>query len=307
MSVQNKRKYDPDFKRNAVLLSEEPGRTVPEVAENLGINSDLIYRWCTVPLSKRKVRNEKLRRRIKNLFFEHKGMVGSPIITADIREDSEFSNVRRPRVARHMKDMGLKCKTVKKFVATTDSKHNEPVAPNLLDRQITVPTPDTVYVGDITCIEIGKNGIISWFLSICFLEWLLAGISVLLLKGTQRYKLSIKKAILRRRPGKGSMVHSDRGVQYASSDFRAALQKNGFIQSMSRKGNCWDNAEAESFFHSIKTQMIHHRKFQNVVEVEQALFNYIEIYYNRRRKHSTNGYKAPAQYEMEWWNNKKAA
>lgn len=279
---------------------------VKKMCHVLDVSVSGYYRWRTVPLSKRKVRNEKLRRRIKELFFEHEGMVGSPIITADIREDSEFSNVSRPRVARHMKDMGLKCKTVKKFVATTDSKHNEPVAPNLLDRQFTVPTPDTVYVGDITYIEIGKK----WHYLTVFIDlfsrmvvgWDLSA-------SLERYSTiqALNKAILRRRPGKGLMVHSDRGVQYASSDFRAALQKNGFIQSMSRKGNCWDNAVAESFFHSIKTQMIHHRKFQNVAEAEQALFNYIEIYYNRRRKHSTNGYKAPAQYEMEWWNNKKAA
>ncbi len=103
------------------------------------------------------------------------------------------------------------------------------------------------------------------------------------------------------------MIHSDRGVQYASDDFRKILKKHHFIQSMSRKGNCWDNAVAESFFHSIKTQMIHHCRFQNVAETEQALFNYIEVYYNRRRKHSTNGYKSPAHYEAECWNNKKAA
>ena len=103
------------------------------------------------------------------------------------------------------------------------------------------------------------------------------------------------------------MIHSDRGIQYASGDFRAILKKHRFIQSMSRKGNCWDNAVAESFFHSIKTQMIHHCKFQNVAETEQALFNYIEVYYNRRRRHSTNGYKSPVNYELECWNNKKAA
>jgi len=125
----------------------------------------------------------------------------------------------------------------------------------------------------------------------------------------ERYSMmrALNKSILRRRPNQGLMIHSDRGVQYASDDFRAILKKHHFIQSMSRKGNCWDNAVAESFFHSIKTQMIHHCRFQNVAETELALFNYIEVYYNRRRKHSTNGYKSPANYEAECWNNKKAA
>ena len=112
---------------------------------------------------------------------------------------------------------------------------------------------------------------------------------------------------MRRRPGQGLMIHSDRGVQYASADFREILQKQEFIQNMSRKGNCWDNAVAESFFHTIKTQLVHHYRFQNVVEAEQALFNYIEVYYNRQRKHSTNDYKSPAHYELEWWNKRKAA
>lgn len=103
------------------------------------------------------------------------------------------------------------------------------------------------------------------------------------------------------------MVHSDRGVRYAGTDFSNVLQRQGFVQGMSRKGNCRDNAVAESLFHSIKTRLIHHRRFQNAAEAEQALFNYIEIYYNRQRKHSTNGYQSPAHFEMEWWNNRKAA
>jgi putative transposase len=99
---------------------------------------------------------------------------------------------------------------------------------------------------------------------------------------------ALNKSILRRHPEQGLMVHSDRGVQYASADFRNVLQSQGFVQSMSRKGNCWDNAVAESFFHSIKTQLIHHQRFQNATEAEQAIFKYIKVYYNRQRKHSTN-------------------
>ena len=209
-------------------------------------------------------------------------------------------------MARHMKEMGLKCRTVKKFVVTTDSKHKEPVSPNLLDRQFTVPTPDTVWVSDITYLKVGRK----WHYLTVFID-LFSRIVVGwdLSESLERYSAmrALNKAILRRRPSQGLMIHSDRGIQYASGDFRAILKKHRFIQSMSRKGNCWDNAVAESFFHSIKTQMIHHCNFQSVAETEQALFNYIEVYYNRRRKHSTNGYKSPANYELEYWNLKKAA
>ena len=169
-----------------------------------------------------------------------------------------------------------------------------------------VPTPDTVWVSDITYLKVGKK----WHYLTVFID-LFSRIVVGwdLSESLERYSAmrALNKAILRRRPSQGLMIHSDRGVQYASGDFRAILKKHRFIQSMSRKGNCWDNAVAESFFHSIKIQMIHHYKFQSVAEAEQALFNYIEVYYNRRRKHSTNGYKSPANYELECWNNKKAA
>jgi len=279
---------------------------VKKMCHILNVSPSGYYRWRKFPLSFRKIEKERLQKQIKELFAQHKGMAGSPIITADLREDPEFSNVSRNRVARYMKEMGLRCGTVKKFVVTTDSKHNEPVAPNLLDRQFTVPTPDTVYVSDITYLKVGRK----WHYLTVFIDLfsrMVVGWD--LSESLERFSAmrALNKAILRRRPRKGLMVHSDRGVQYASSDFRAVLQKHGFVQSMSRKGNCWDNAVAESFFHTIKTQMIHHYTFQNVAEAEQALFNYIEVYYNRQRKHSTNGYKSPAHYELEWWDNSKTA
>jgi len=279
---------------------------VKKMCHVLSVSPSGYYRWKKAPISNQKVENKKLRERINELYSQHKGMIGSPMLTADLQEDTEFSGVSRTRVARHMKDMGLKCRTVKKFVVTTDSKHNEPVAPNLLDRQFTVPAPDIVYVTDITYLKVGRK----WYYLTVFIDLFSRLIVGWDLSGSLERHSSIRalnKAIMRRRPSSGLMIHSDRGVQYASSDFRAVLQKHGFIQSMSRKGNCWDNAVAESFFHTIKTQMIHHCKFQNVAEAEQAIFNYIEVYYNRRRKHSTNGYKSPAQYESEWWNIRKAA
>ena len=130
---------------------------VKKMCHMLKVSQSGYYRWRKAPLASLKIENEKLSARINELFAEHNGMVGSPMITADLREDPEFSKVSRPRVARHMKKMGLKCRTVKKFVVTTGSKHKEPVSPNLLDRQFTVPTPDTVWVGDITYLKIGRK------------------------------------------------------------------------------------------------------------------------------------------------------
>lgn len=117
----------------------------------------------------------------------------------------------------------------------------------------------------------------------------------------------MNKALMRRRPGKGLLVHSDQGVLYASSDFRRLLRTNGCIQSMSRKGNCWDNAVAESFFHTLKTQLLYHVRLKDKLEAERTLFLYIEAYYNRRRRHSSLGYLSPADFEEKCWKNKLAA
>lgn len=264
------------------------------------------YRWCKNPLSVRKVRNERLRQRIRELYSEHKGMAGSPMITADLRAEPEFSRISKNRVARHMKEMGIKCRATKKFVVTTDSKHRKPIAPNILDRQFSTASPNAAWVSDITYMKVGSR----WHYLTVFIDlysrivvgWDLSG-------SLERHSMihAFEKALWRRRPRPGLLVHSDRGVQYASGEFRHLLKKNEFIQSMSRKGDCWDNAVAESFFHTLKTQLLYHRKFMNLQEAEQELFSYIEIYYNRRRRHSANGYKSPASYEAEWEKMRNAA
>ncbi len=254
------------------------------------------YRWLNRPDSPRKRENICLRQRISELYHEHRGMAGSPMITADLKAEPEHSNVSKNRVARHMRDMGLRCKATKKFVVTTDSKHSEPVAPNILDRRFTVSGPNRIWVSDITYLKVGRK----WhYLSVFIDLYSRIVVGWDLSSSLSRHSTikAFKKGLMRRRPGYGLMIHSDRGVQYASSDFRLLLKKYGHIQSMSRKGNCWDNAVAESFFHTLKTQLTHHVRFKDETEAERALFLYIEVYYNRRRRHSANGYLSPANFE----------
>ena len=279
---------------------------VRKMCQTLNISQSGYYRWRKSPFPIRQVKNKRLRERIRQLYKEHKGMAGSPMITADLRAEPEFSSVGKNRVARQMKDMGLKCKAAKKYIVTTDSKHNEPVAPNLLNRQFSVASPNTAWVSDITYVKIGSR----WNYLTVFIDLysrIVVGwdLSASLDRHSMIY--AFQKALLRRRPFQGLLVHSDRGVQYASADFRKLLHKNDFVQSMSRKGDCWDNAVAESFFHTLKTQCLYHHRFSNKSEAEQVLFRYIEIYYNRRRRHSTNGYKSPALYELEWNNLRNVA
>jgi putative transposase len=233
-------------------------------------------------------------------------MAGSPMITADLNDESEFFSVSKNTVARLMRQMNLKCKTVKKFVATTDSKHNEPVAFNVLTRKLNVKTPNTVWVSDITYLKIGRK----WHYLAVFID--LFSRSVVgwnLSDSLERHSVikALNKAVMRRRPGKGLMAHSDRGIQYAGKDFRNRFEKHGFVQSMSRKGDCWDNAVAESFFHTLKTQLIHHIRFKTYNEAERILFKYIEMYYNQRRKHSATGWRTPAHCEQAWYKLGKVA
>jgi putative transposase len=279
---------------------------VMKMCRTFNISPSGFYHWQNRPCSARQDENNRIRQRIRELYIEHKGMVGSPMITADLRSEPEFAAVSKNRVARHMRDMGLRCRTTKKFVVTTDSKHNEPVSPNILNREFSVSSPNTVWVSDITYVKVGPK----WQYLTVFID-LFSRIVVGwdLSESLERHSMirAFRKALWRRRPGEGLLVHSDRGVQYASGDFRELLKEKKFVQSMSRKGNCWDNAVAESFFHTLKTQLIYHRRFQNKDEMEKALFNYIEIYYNRRRRHSTNGYQTPALFESEWEKIKFAA
>ena len=280
--------------------------TVTKMGQVFKMSVNGYYHWKNRKPSSRAIINERLRKRILEIYNEHNGMAGSPMITADLNDEAEFCSVSPKRVARLMREMDLKCKTVKKYVVTTDSKHNEPVAPNLLNRKFNVNTPDTVWVSDITYLRIGSR----WYYLAVFID--LFSRSVVgwdLSDSLERYSVikALKKAVARRSPGKGLMIHSDRGVQYASKDFKNLLNRYGSIQSMSRKGDCWDNAVAESFFHTLKTQLIHHVKIRTYEEAGRNLFQYIEIYYNRRRKHSSNGWKTPAHCELEWYNFKKVA
>ncbi len=280
--------------------------SMKKMCHMLHVSMSGFYSWQKRIPSVREENNKRLQMRILELYIEHNQMAGSPMITADLHDEAEFSKVSKNRVARLMHKMNLKCKTLKKFVATTDSKHNKPVAPNLLNRQFKVKAPNTVWVSDITYLKVGNK----WNYLTVFMDlfsrqivgWDLSSS----LESTSVIK-ALNKAIIRRRPPEGLMIHSDRGVQYASKDFKSILTKHGFIQSMSRKGNCWDNAVAESFFHTLKTQLIYHIRLKNINEAERILFKYIEIYYNQRRKHSANGWKAPAHREQEWFNLRKTA
>jgi putative transposase len=196
----------------------------------LGVSQSGYYSWRKRVPSKRYKKTQLLRSRIAELYDEHGGAAGSPMITADLHAEQQFQNVSRQCVAKHMRDMGLRCKTTKKFIVTTDSKHKEPVAPNLLDRKFNVSSPNKSWVTDITYIKIGRR----WHYLTVFID-LFSRIVVGwdLSNSLERHSVlkAFQKAVSHRRPSAGLLVHSDRGIQYASKDFRKFLNKTAAFKA----------------------------------------------------------------------------
>lgn len=197
-----------------------------------------------------------------------------------------------------MRDAKLACKTQRRFKATTNSKHHLPVADNHLNRQFAVQRPNQVYAGDITYIHT-QEGWLYLAVAIDLFSRQIVGWSMAEHMRTRLVNDALLMAIWKRKPAKGLLWHTDRGSQYASESHRALLKQYGIRQSMSRKGNCWDNAVSESFFHTLKTELIHHQTFRNRDDARQAVFEYIEVFYNRERLHSANGYRSPVDYELQ--------
>ena len=181
---------------------------------------------------------------------------------------------------------------------TTDSKHNKPIAPNLLKRKFTVLEANRYYVGDITYIHTQEG----WLYLAVVIDLFSRKIVGWSMDNRMKAKLvndALLMALWKRKPNKGLVWHTDRGSQYASDSHRAILKDHHVIQSMSRKGNCWDNAVSESFFHTLKTELVHQYQFETKNEAKQAIFEYIEVFYNRERIHSANGYLSPVEYEIQ--------
>ncbi len=252
------------------------------------------YSWRHRPESRRAIENRRLGAHIKAIYNESKGRYGSPKITDELN-DMGFP-VSKNRVARRMKEAGIRSIVRRKHRVTTDSKHSHPVADNLLQRNFTTNAPDVVWVSDITYIPTTSG----WMYLTVFIDLfsrIVVGWSLSSSLSADMVIAALQRGIRNRRPDAGLIIHSDRGVQYACKDFRNVLSKHSFIQSMSRKGDCWDNAVAESFFGILKTELVHHERFRGPQDTLRAIFEYIEIFYNRKRKHSTLGYKTPAQFE----------
>lgn len=234
--------------------------------------------------------------RIRHIHAESRRTYGAPRVYAELRDRGEQTS--RKRVARLMKHAGLVGRQRRRFVHTTDSRHGFKVAPNALARHFSPAAPDQVWASDITYIPTRAG----WLFLAVVLDLFsrrIVGWSMHAYLDRRLVLNALQMALAGRNPPAGLLHHSDRGVQYACDDYQLALASAEAIVSMSRSGNCWDNAVVESFFATLKLELVYDRDFVDHAEARTAIFEYIEGFYNRKRRHSTLGYCSPAEYERE--------
>jgi putative transposase len=262
----------------------------------LEVGRSSFYDWCKALPSARAKENAFLCEKIKVIFSASRQTYGTRRIRRSLSVKENITASRR-RIGRLMREMGLSCKTKRKFRVTTDSNHKLPVSENLLNREFSVNNPDEFYAGDITYIHTEEG----WLYLAVVIDLFSRQVVGWAMDDNMRAELvnnALLMAIWKRKPKRGLLSHSDRGSQYASDSHREILEAHGIQQSMSRKGNCWDNAVSESFFHTLKTELVHHVKFKTRMEAKQAIFEYIEVFYNRLRMHSANDYLSPTEFEQ---------
>lgn len=262
----------------------------------MGVSRGGYYDWFLREKqgSPRQQRQALLDQRVKAAFEARKKRAGSPVLVLDLKEQG-FSYDRKT-VAASMKRQGLRAKAAKKFKATTNSDHNLPVAPNLLQQDFTALAPNQKWVGDITYLWTDE-GWLYLAVIVDLYSRLVIGLAMADRMGTELACEALQMALWRRRMPKDVIVHSDRGSQYCSVKYRALLAQHDLICSMSGKGNCYDNACAESFFHTLKVEVIHGERIATREEMRRIVFEYIEVDYNRNRRHSAIGYTSPAAFE----------
>jgi putative transposase len=281
----------------AFIAAEKAWAPVAVLCKVLEVSRSGFYAWEERGQSTRSSDDAKLIVHVLAAFKTGRGAYGSPRVHDELKAIGIA--VSRKRIARIMRELGLEGRRKRRFKATTDSKHNLPVAENVLDRKFEVDAPDVAWVTDITYVWTADG----WLYLAAILD--LFSRRVVGLAMSERIDRALvlealRNAVGRRLPNAGLMHHSDRGSQYASGDYQDALNELGVVCSMSRKGNCWDNAVAESFFATLKTECVYPRRFATKAEAREVIFEFIEVFYNASRRHSTLGYMSPVEFEMKF-------
>ena len=262
----------------------------------LGVSRSGYHGWLGRQESERVREDRRLRTEIRAVFRESRGRYGSPRVHAELQQRGQRCS--RKRVARLMREEGLAARKRRRFRVTTQSDHGFGIAPNLLDRQFCVTGLDTVWLGDITYIWTNEGWLyLAAVMDLCsrrIVGWATSE------RLTQDLAIrALSQALDQRRPQEGLLHHTDRGSQYAAHAYQGILAQHGIKVSMSRRGNCYDNAPMESFFSTFKTELVYRCDCSTRRQVQRETFEYIEIFYNRKRRHSALGYMSPSEFEKQ--------
>jgi putative transposase len=286
------------------FIAAEKAFPIDLMCRVLEVSRSGYYAWKKRRPAPRTVESTKLAIEIKVIHDRSRRTYGSPRVHAELRARGQL--VGRNRVAKLMRAQGLVAKRRRRFRATTDSKHSMPTAPNTLGRAFKQSAPNAAWVTDITYVPTREGwlylAVILDLFSRRVVGWAMSD------RITRKLTLdALDMALCARRPPRGLLHHSDRGCQYASHDYRRELADRGIDCSMSRKANCWDNAVAESFFATLKTELVHHDDYPSRARARSAIFDYVEVFYNRQRRHSHLGYVSPEEFELRFEEIKRAA
>lgn len=279
--------------RFAVINRHRGEHTIQLMCRALGVSKSGYYAWAGRPQSARAQRHRSLTEKIRHFHQASRQTYGAPRIRKELLEAGE--RVGENTVALLMQRAGIVPKTVRKFRITTDSRKTK-AAPNHLQRQFAVARPNERWVSDITFIP-SREGWLYLAVIIELYSRAIIGWAMHHRMHTALVTDALKMALMRRKVGSSLLLHSDQGSQYAAADYQTMLKTHGIQCSMSRKGNCWDNAVAESFFHTLKTELVHHEDYTSRTAAKASIFEYIEVFYNRQRRHSHLGQMAPLVFE----------
>jgi transposase InsO family protein len=277
----------------AWIDAEKAHYPVRKLCRWLDVTPSSFYAWKTRPEAPRSQEDRRLTVLIRTSFAESRGFYGSPRIHDDLRESQE--HVSRKRVIRLMQANGLKGRVRKRYKVTTDSDHDQPIAPNRLDQDFTAERPNQRWAGDTSEFVVGEGGKIYLAVILDLFSRFVVGWALSAVNDRHLVLRALEMALTRRCPAPGLLYHSDQGSPYASEDYQTALATGGLVCSMSRRGNCYDNAVVESFFSTVKSEL--GERFASYSDAKMALFDYIEVFYNRKRRHSAAGRMSPAAFE----------
>jgi transposase InsO family protein len=279
------------------IAAKKAEHTVSILCRCLCVTRSGFYAWQRRPESTHARDDRRLKVLVRVSFEASKHRYGSPRVHEDLLEQHE--HVSRKRVVRLMQEDGLVARLRKRYKLTTMSDHDQPVAANLLDRQFGADAPNQRWVGDTTEFVIGSSGKLYLAAILDLFSRFIVGWAVSAVNDRHLTINALEMALRRRCPEIGLLHHSDQGSTYASEDYQDVLDARGIVCSMSRRGNCWDNAVMESFFSTVKSELAD--RFDSCSEAKVELFDFIEVFYNQRRRHSTLGQISPAAYERQSW------